>query len=241
MFCAGLASAQDSGRFAPRLMRPLEFATFTVTDIVSQVEASNLMSQKVFVGDNRPDAYLILGTNFDGPRIRTETVNEYKAAIKAGYGPYNTFEITMQSWFKQPAEILDFMAKAQPSIHSQFQTKDLKYLPVSLLNWNDTDQKKQLDDDAAKGMTLKDCTTSYSKRHIHGLKLKDNTMTFSDDGCDYVITELARGDFDHDEYEDALIMISTYYQGGSGRSYSFYVVSKTDTKQKALQLADFSP
>jgi regulatory protein YycI of two-component signal transduction system YycFG len=146
----------------------------------------------------------------------------------------------MQSWFAQTAKTLDSMAKAQPSIHSLFDTKDFIFLPVSILNWNEIDQKKQLDDDAAKGMTLKDCTTSYCKHHIHSLKFKDSTMTFSDDGCDYVVSELARGDFDHDGYEDALIMTATYYQSGSGRDYRFYIVSKTDRKKRALQLADFS-
>jgi hypothetical protein len=55
-----------------------------------------------------------------------------------------------------------------------------------------------------------------------------------------VVTELARGDFDHDGFEDALVMVAQYYQGGSGRSYSFDVVSKTDSKQRVLKLIDYN-
>ena len=241
MLCVGLASAQDAVHFPPRLSEPLKFANLTVTDIVSQVEASNLMSKKVFIGENEVDAYEILGTNWNGPRIYADSASDYEAAIKAGYKPYTTFEVAMTSWFEKPAKTLHFMEKAQPSIHSLFLTKDLKYLPVSLLNWNDTDQKKQLDDDTARGITLKDYTASYIKRHIPSIKIKGNTVSFSDDECDYVVTELARGDFDHDGYEDALVSVGTKYQGGEGAYFEYFLVSRTDTKQRQLKIIAFNP
>lgn len=197
------------------------------------------MSQKISVGDNGTDAYEILGTNWEGARLHVESVDDYERALKAGYRPFNTFEISMASWFETTAKTLDFMAQAQPSKRSLFKTNDLKYLPVSILNWNGSEEKKQLDDDAAKGMTLEDCATNHPEHRINHLKFKDSSMTFSDDDCDYHVTELARGDFDHDGFEDSLIMVAQYYQGGSGRSYTFYVVSRTDRKYRALKMTAY--
>ena len=105
-----------------------------------------------------------------------------------------------------------------------------------ILNWNDTDQKKKLDDDAAKGMTLKDYTRSYAKRNIQGLRIKGNTVSYSDDECDYVVTELARGDFDHDGYEDSLISVGTKYLGNEGAYFEYFLVSRTDPKQRQLKI-----
>jgi len=71
---------------------------------------------------------------------------------------------------------------------------------------------------------------------IRSIKFKGNIMTFSDAGCDYAVQELARGDYDGDGYEDALVLISTNYQGGSGRFNQAYLVSKTGPKQRQLKL-----
>jgi hypothetical protein len=73
----------------PRLMQPLKFASFTVTKIHSSIQASNLMSQKISVGDNGTDAYEILGTNWEGGRLHVESVEDYERALKAGYGSDN--------------------------------------------------------------------------------------------------------------------------------------------------------
>jgi hypothetical protein len=197
-------------------MKPLEFANFTVSDIHSQQGASNLMSEKLSMGENEPSSYEFLATNFVGNRLHIETVNEYRAGIKAGYAPYTTFDMTMESWFVMASDTLGFMAKAQPSQHSYLDLDFLKQLPGSVLDLN----------------------TNGDWGHIHGLKIKGNTATFSDDACDYCVEEVARGDFDRDGCEDSLVFISTYYRGGSGRSYQSFVVSKSGPKQR-LKLTRF--
>ena len=221
---------------APRLIEPLDFAYFTVSDIHGAEGASNLMSQKIRIGTDDPNAYQFLsknGTNI----IKVESVNEYRAAIKNGFAATSTADLTMEGWFLQADQVLSFMERAKPSKQSLFTAQDLKYLPVSLLNWTEGWEGRMLKDAAKNGMTLKDCTSPSSKHHIRSLKIKDNNMTFSDNGCDYYVRELARGDLDGDGYEDALVYISTYYQGGSGRFYQAYVVSRTDPKQGQLKLS----
>jgi len=123
---------------------------------------------------------------------------------------------------------------------SPLDARFLEQLPVTVLDWNG-DEDKELKNDAAKGMTLKDYTAAKARRPIHKVKISGSTMTFSDDGCDYTVEELARGDFDHDGCEDSLISISTYYRGGSGRYFQTFVVSKTDRKAHILRAVNGFP
>lgn len=230
----------DDSNIAPRLMQPLAFADFTVSDIHSPQCASNLMSQKIMIGG---DNYCILGTNFDGDRICVETVNEYRAGIKAGYGPYLHYELAMATWFDQAAATLSFMIRAQPSKRSYLGKQFLDQLPVSVLHWFEDEGNGEhgLTNDAAKGLTLKDYTAFNARRHIQHLKIAGNKMTFSgkDDGCDYTVSEFARGDFDGDGYEDALVEIFISYQGGNGFYTRMFIASKTDPKQRQLKVSEF--
>ena len=229
--CASLTN------LAPRLIQPLEFAGFTVSQINSREGVTNLLNQKIRIGTDDPTAYDFLsraGSN----NITVQTVNQYRAGIKAGYSAYTTADISAESWFIEANIVLSFMERARPSAHSFFTANDLKLLPVSILNWNEGDERKELENDAGKGMTLKDCFAVKAKHPIHAFKQKDNTMTFSDNTCDYCVTELARGDSDRDGCEDALIMIATYYQGGSGRGYQTWVASRTGPIQTQLKLTE---
>ena len=229
---------EQTNLIAPRLMRPLEFADFTVSEIHSQQGAIELMQKKIKVGSDDADAYDIFSKDGEGGKtIHVETVNEYRAAKKAGYLANNTFAITMEGWFKDADTMLDFMAKAQPSKHSYLDKRFLEQLPVTVLDWVE-DEGKELKDDAAKGMTLKDYTTAKARRHVHIVKNSGTKMTFSDDACDYDVWEIARGDYDHDGCEDSLISINTYFNSGSGsgRHFNTFIVSKTDKDAHILSV-----
>ena len=227
--------SQDMKLIAPKLIEPLRFANFTVSQINSVDGITNLLNQKIYVGTEDPNAYKFLSkdeTNYIG----AETVNEFRRAIKDGFAAKTTADMTAESWLLLVDQVLSFMERAKPSHYSLFSVADYKYLPVSLLNWTEGEEGDRLKEAALNGMTLNDCTSIFAKHRIHSLKIKDNGMTFSDDGCDYAVQELARGDLDGDGYEDALVFVSTYYLGGSGRFYEAYVVSK-NPKLRQLKLS----
>lgn len=220
---------------SPRLIEPLEFAHFTVTNIPSQQRARELMAEKIRVGSKDADAYDILSKAGVGPKKHVETVKQYRAAKNDGYSASTSFDLAMESFFTTTETTLNFMDQAKPSQLSLFSTKDLNRLPVSVLSWNEGSERDRLKKEAKKGMTLLDCTAS-SKHPIQKLKFKAHSITFSDDGCDYEVQELARGDYDHDGCEDALICVASYNRGGSGRGYESFIVTRTGAKQRQLKI-----
>lgn len=149
----------------------------------------------------------------------------------------------MATWFDQAAATLGFLTQAQPSKRSYLGKRFLDQLPVSVLHWFEDERNGEdgLTNDAAKGLTLKDYTAFYARRHIQHLKIAGNKMTFSgkDDGCDYTVSEFARGDFDHDGSEDSVIEVFVRFQGGNGFYARMYIASKTDPKQRQLKVSEF--
>jgi hypothetical protein len=99
-------------------------------------------------------------------------------------------------------------------------------LSVSFLDWVGSEQRASLESDTAKGMCLRDY---LNKGKIKSLKKLKNGISFEDDGNKMFISELARGDYDGDDYEDALIYCANYYIGGSGRYYTPYIVKRNIT------------
>ena len=158
----------QTSTIAPHLVKPLEFADFTVSTITSE-GASNLMSQKIKAGSDDPDAYNFLTTNWDSARIRVETVNEYEAAIRAGYFPYNNIEIAMESYFKSASSTLTFMQQARPSSHSYLSKHYLTELPVTVLYWTGDEQDK-LQKDAGRAAVAAAQKARWAK--IKGAKAK---------------------------------------------------------------------
>ena len=229
---AGCKTSQtEQTAIAPRLMQPVEFADFTVADISSREGAAHLMNQKIKIGSDAADAYDFLSKG-ETNRIHVETINQYEAAKAEGYFARNTFEITMESWFINTDLTLGFMAGAQPSQHSYFSKNIGLDLPPTVLGgFGERDDGLKADEE--NGVTLKDYTKSYGRRHIYNIRKSEVGVSFScNDGCNYSVQELARGDVDRDGSEDALIVIATYAQGGSGRDYNPCIVTKTGPKQR---------
>ena len=104
-------------------------------------------------------------------------------------------------------------------------------MPVSLIDWHSSDEEAQIIEDTRKGMTLQDYSRSGK---VKNLKRERHQVSFQTEGQDFWIEELARGDVDGDEFEDALIFVTGHYQGGSGRGYFLQVWSRN-------QLTPFLP
>ena len=228
----------------PRLIEPLKFVNFTVSQINSLEGISNLMSAKVSIKQDS-----VLGdydwasfTGSPGTTNHAETINEFRAGVEHDFSARYPFDRIKYNIFKSVSDALDFMAKAKSSKANYLPGNYCQELPVSILAGNlGSDDWEQIINDAGKGMTLKDYAKTGHPNLITDIRTAGNTLTFYDTGnkCDYVVKELARGDVDEDGCEDVLIAVSMLNQDGNGGYYQAYVVSRTDPKQRQLKLVEF--
>ena len=63
---------------------------------------------------------------------------------------------------------------------------------------------------------------------IKSVKKSENSISFETSGMRHSIDERVRGDYDGDGYEDSIIKCNMHYIEGTGRSYTCYIVKRTD-------------
>ena len=223
----------QSKRSSARLLTPLEFSSFTVSTNLTKATVTTLMREKVKVGSTEDSAYLFLalpaspsadndpaqppGLPTIGQRIRVKTVEQYVEALRRGARPFTTFDISMDSWFRPPAATLLFLNQAEESRRSllpkELPLKLLYSLPVRFLNYHGADQEADL--------TLRD------KPHSEKLWIfsaDQTSVQFEFNGKRYCLAELARGDFNHDGFEDSLVVILWHNLEGSGSGVELLLV-----------------
>ena len=84
-------------------------------------------------------------------------------------------------------------------------------------------RRDELEKHSANGINLK---FYKSKGNINKWKSKPHELSFRHNGVAYNIEILATGDHDNDGNEDLLAMAGYHYEGGSGRGYQLYIISK---------------
>jgi hypothetical protein len=229
--CVSPDTSLTKRKLPTRLLTPLEFSSCTVHTNLSKAVVATLMREKVKVGSADDDAYLFLalpaspsannnqppGLPAIGQRIRVETVEQYVEALKRGASPFTTFDISMDSWFRPTAATLLFLNQAaesrRSSLPKDFPTKLLYSVPVRTLNYRGADKEADL--------TL--------RHHPHSDKLwifnaDQTSVQFEFNGKRYCLAELARGDFNHDGFEDSLVVILWHYLEGSGSGVELLLV-----------------
>jgi hypothetical protein len=241
-----LTSCADLERQPPnapvRLLAPLEFAGFTVHTNLTKEAASKLMREKVKVGSDDVEAYNFLalpasppansnpaqppGLPAIGQRIRVETVEQYLAALKQGAAPFSTFDLSMNTHFYATAASLLFVAGATESRRSLLPTKLLTQLPASVLTFNESDQHGELEPAARNRPTLDDYRL---KGKLSRFQSTATSLTFESSDRRYLITELARGDYNRDGFEDSLILVYWHHEDGSGFWVEIQLVQRPAT------------
>jgi hypothetical protein len=231
--CVSPDTSPTNRKLPPRLLTPLELSSFTVHTNLTKAAATTLMREKVKVGSGDDDAYLFLalpaspsadsnpaqppGLPTIGQRIRVETVEQYVEALKRGASPFTTFDISMDSWFRHPAATLLFLSQADASRRSllpkELPTKLLYSLPVRFLSYRGADKEADL--------TLRDNPHS-DKLWI--FSADQISVQFEFNGKRYCLAELARGDFNHDGFEDSLVVILWHDLEGSGSGVELLLV-----------------
>ena len=224
MFLFSLAGFTHAATIAPRIIVGVEFTKGKLVGVVPPASLSGWWNAKLKLGSDDPDAYnfLTIEKNGRNQKIRVETCRQYTNAIRQGAVAFTGFDMAMEGYFASAVSTLQFMDKALPSTNA-LPDNFLSQLPLSLLSWNGTDERMQIEADTRSGKTLKDYVRIGKAT---GFKSKLHGLSFAANGKDYWVNETARGDWDGDGAEDALIQVSWHYQGGSGFGAEQYVFAK---------------
>ena len=220
---------------APRVIEPLEFVDLTVSNFDEIKDIKSLFSKKVSVKSDHD--YVFFRQDFDDPEsyIRTETVNQYLDATHGGAVASSRIDMGNQFVFVKTAETLLFLKEAKPSKFSLI-TDDLLDLPASFLPYTGSEERTRHETDGDKGIVLRDY---YKQGRITKLKKEPYGIRFEiPDRYEIFYTRLARGDFDHDGYEDLLIFKWWGYIHGNG--FYFYTIKLSQDKESA-RITDLEP
>ena len=216
--CSSRLPQQSS---APRVVGVVEFVGGNLTGPVAKLQLADWWNSKLKVAP--PDAYDFL-TNTNGQdRINVETCRQYTNAIHQGaYAPTSAGMVT-EVGFVRAAATLRFMEQAKSS--TQGLADDcLSRLPVSVVGWNGSDEHERMNRDTSNGLTLND----YARlRKLSRWKQAAHMLTFQTDAKSFAVEVLARGDWDGDGTEDALVAVTWHYREGSGFGYEVHVVRRS--------------
>ena len=236
--CKTTSVTTQTSSLAPRLIEPLRFADITVQQVNSERGITNLLNQRVYAGieDPTPECYDWVRLSDQTNTFRAETIREFRASIEHDFYDRTTQDRIRYQWFESASDILAFLEKAQASQHSYLNKGYLLELPVSILGSSLNSQEGDVSDkyekilklDSERGKTLKDYARLFAPIHITKVELKNSTLSFYDSEfeIEYYITELARGDWDGDGNEDALIEFGWHTGGTLGGSFT-RIVTRT--------------
>jgi hypothetical protein len=213
----------------PRLLQPLRFRDFTVTGEVTPAGAARLLHEPVKIGTDDPAGYEFLSRNGGTIYVRVETGAEYLAARRSDAVPLTTFDLAMDSWFQTTVGTLVFLQRCQPATNSFLPGHLLANLPVTILDWHGDEERFRLERDGTRGRRLADY---WRMGRLRRWRSTPEGLRFRFKAQDYQLTELARGDWDGDGSEDALVGVATHFIHGSGRYYATVLVSKRSAKTK---------
>ena len=106
-----------------------------------------------------------------------------------------------------------------------------------ILGCHGSEQEAELQQAAMKGTTLRDYRL---KGKLQRFQSTATTLKFESDVKRYHLTELARGDLNHDGHEDSLVAIQWHYLEGSGLGTVIVLVQRIEGKPLTIQPFLFS-
>jgi hypothetical protein len=196
---------------------------------------------------------LLLRRDFDDTKGRDVTTGrEWLEARREGFGALTTFDISMQSWFVSSAGALAHILNARPSRASyvqeiSFGTNVVSVLPCTLVAFwrhgllhqidngrvfpglaKDWEQFARKGDYLSCGAGMPLLTDLYSDVTVSNRSPNEISIIVGgeEDGTKVILSLIAWGDFDGDAIEDLLLECTTYYLGGSGRSYDHVMLTR---------------
>ena len=224
--CKHKQSVSKNDSHLAALLSPVEFEGFRVVGPISANRVDQLFREQVKIGSVDPDAYnfLVRDEGQAQKRLQVHTVAEYLEARAAGAYPYNTFDISMDSFFVRTASALVFLKQSKPAETNFLRLTSLLNLSVSFLDVPDREDVVQPAPNNMNSLRLEDYARSHKIRDVK--QTSPIELRFTNGDMDYDCELVAGGDFDHDGIQDGLLFVSAMHHEGSGRNYSVYLISR---------------
>jgi hypothetical protein len=173
--------------------------------------------------------------------INVASLEDYRKALAEGYSAYNTFELSMESFFIRADAIEAFLNLCCVREFGANGDLNPENISVASLSWMGSDERKQIMEDTQNQLTLgdylqagkhsekkhgaSDVYTGLGRGMLFNWKHEGaQSWSFDHQHWTYSMEVAASGDINCDGETDFLIFRATYARGGTGRYYSNYVV-----------------
>lgn len=217
--------------------------TLTETELAERIQRPVLN-----INTGEPFNFKVVDKN-DKEVGRLNTPAEYYQHIRAGNSLYTstTYDIIDRGLFRGVSMPLLYLSKAKPSKQSYvnnfpFDNEDpLFVLPVDFVSWRGSDQREAVEKASAKNRPWRYISPNARviKSTSSDLKIYDTFAEdlynlpkderYTGDQASHVLNPVVLGDLNNDGYEDVVLDCAHYNVEGSGRSYSFVVLTRTSS------------
>ncbi len=206
----------------------LHFSKKTISGKVTQAQLQKMSHYKIDGAGQFPQ-----GLSFNKGKHAVSNCASY---WQYGLDPQNTYQIAMTGFFITTCDALKYLMQAQPAQHNEVAGTHLnnpQLLGLSLLPIISEDDQQQIKAYQQQGKTMASLIQQKQVKVIPTKKINEITLQYEGMQANYL--EIARGDFNHDGYQDILARQVTSAIGGSYRGYAAVLLSRTN-KNKALQI-----
>ncbi len=156
----------------------------------------------------------------------------------------NTYDIINDGLFRNAAMPLLYFSKAKKSKYSYVrdfpfdETDPLLFLPVSFIAWHGSDQRAVIEKAFLKNKSWRHLSpntrilnSTSNELSVYDTFAEDLYNTpkedcYNGDQLSHFLNPVVLGDLNNDGYEDIVLFYTYYYVGGSGRFYSFKVLTR---------------
>jgi len=209
-YCGWAAASVGNPRPTHTESTPLAVRWAKALNLASLADIDRKLAEPVVIEGG---GELVLKHDHQAPR-KVTTGREYLDAIVDGYYPVTTYDLTMESWFKQATEPLVLLQKARPARQSFVAAIDLRKDPLSLLPptlapWIEAAERRR---NEALEAARKPWKAAYPRTVVE--RAEQDRVILVTPGSRTIIEILAWADFDGDGIEDLLLAVNHFATAG---------------------------
>lgn len=153
------------------------------------------------------------------PELHASTCSEFIKAEDAGYFPGNNFEVRRANVFVDECYVLYYLQRAKPAKQSFIHTGGWSREMFS-------DLPPLFEVEAGVKAWPENKSWQELSPHLRVIKITSDVLTAEDDGFNYEVDLLARGDFTGESNEDLAVSVWILAKRGTLQACQFFILTK---------------